>query len=90
MTLKIDKARRDTRANFLALSHFGDQVVVESSISEWRRSSCEVRHKLFKGDVFGGGVLGNPRLGSALKDESRNDRGSAGSARRDCQVWATR
>ena len=42
----------DTRARFIAPSRFGDDVVVESSISEWRRSSFDVQHKLFKGDVL--------------------------------------
>ena len=42
----------DTRARFLAPSRFGDNVVVESCISEWRRSSFDVQHKLFKGDVL--------------------------------------
>ena len=39
----------DTRARFLAASRFGDDVVVESSITEWRRSSFDVQHKLYKG-----------------------------------------
>ena len=42
----------DTRARFFAPSRFGDDVAVESSISEWRRSSFEVQHKLFKGEVL--------------------------------------
>jgi 4-hydroxybenzoyl-CoA thioesterase len=42
----------DTRARFIAPSRFGDDVTVESSISEWRRSSFDVQHKLFKGDVL--------------------------------------
>ncbi|MGC2193760.1 MAG: thioesterase family protein [Terriglobales bacterium] len=42
----------DTRARFLAPSRFGDDLVVESSILEWRRSSFDVQHKLFKGDVL--------------------------------------
>jgi len=70
----------DTRARFLAPSHLGDQVVVESSISEWRRSSFDVQHKFIQRRCSGSGVLGNPRLGSALKGESRDDRGSACSA----------
>jgi len=41
-----------TRARFLAPSRFGDRVVVESSISQWRRSSFDVQHKLFKDDVL--------------------------------------
>ena len=43
----------DTRARFLAPSRFGDDVVVESSILEWRRSSFDVQHKLFKGSTLG-------------------------------------
>jgi 4-hydroxybenzoyl-CoA thioesterase len=42
----------NTRARFIAPSRFGDDVVVESSISEWRRSSFDVQHKLFKRDVM--------------------------------------
>jgi 4-hydroxybenzoyl-CoA thioesterase len=42
----------DTRARFLAPSRFGDDVVVESSIAEWRRSSFDVQHKLFRGEVL--------------------------------------
>ena len=42
----------DTRARFLAPSKFGDDLVVESCISEWRRSSFDVQHKVFKGDVL--------------------------------------
>jgi 4-hydroxybenzoyl-CoA thioesterase len=42
----------DTRARFRASSRFGDDVVVESSISEWGRSSFDVQHKLFKGEVL--------------------------------------
>src|ERR1700751_4677253 len=42
----------DTRARFLAPSRFGDDVVVESFIAEWRRSSFDVQHKLFKADVL--------------------------------------
>ncbi len=38
----------DTRARFLAPSRFGDDVVVESCITEWRRSSFDVQHKLFR------------------------------------------
>jgi len=42
----------DTRARFLAPSKFGDDIVVESCISEWRRSSFDVQHKVFKGEVL--------------------------------------
>jgi 4-hydroxybenzoyl-CoA thioesterase len=39
----------DTHARFLAPSRYGDEVTVESSITEWRRSSFDVHHKLFRG-----------------------------------------
>jgi 4-hydroxybenzoyl-CoA thioesterase len=42
----------DTRARFLAPSKFGDDIIVESCISEWHRSSFDVQHKVFKGDVL--------------------------------------
>jgi 4-hydroxybenzoyl-CoA thioesterase len=42
----------DTRARFLAPSKFGDDIVVESCISEWRRSSFDVQHKVFKGNLL--------------------------------------
>ena len=37
----------DLRASFMAPSRFSDTVVVESEITEWRRSSFSVRHRLF-------------------------------------------
>jgi 4-hydroxybenzoyl-CoA thioesterase len=42
----------DTRARFVAASRFGDDVVVESSIVKWNRSSFEIEHKLFRGDTL--------------------------------------
>ena len=39
----------DTRARFLAPSRFGDDVEVESGITEWRRSSFDVEHRLYRG-----------------------------------------
>jgi 4-hydroxybenzoyl-CoA thioesterase len=42
----------DTRARFLAPSKFGDDVVVESCITEWHRSSFDVQHKVLKGDIL--------------------------------------
>ena len=38
----------DIRARFLIPSRFGDDVVVESEVSEFRRSSFDVRHRLLK------------------------------------------
>jgi 4-hydroxybenzoyl-CoA thioesterase len=42
----------DTRARFIAPSRYGEDVVVESSIQKWNRSSFEVQHKLFRSDVL--------------------------------------
>ena len=39
----------DTRARFLAPSRFGDDVEVESCVTEWRRSSFDVQHRLYRG-----------------------------------------
>ena len=39
----------DTRARFLAPSRYGDEVEVESCIIEWRRSSFDVQHRLYRG-----------------------------------------
>jgi 4-hydroxybenzoyl-CoA thioesterase len=42
----------DLRASFRAPSRFSDTVVVESEITEWRRSSFCVRHRLFNKNVL--------------------------------------
>jgi len=44
----------DTRAKFHVPSSFGDEVTIESSVAEFRRSSFEVRHRLLRAD----GALG--------------------------------
>jgi 4-hydroxybenzoyl-CoA thioesterase len=36
----------DTRARFLKPTKFGDDVVIETTIAEFRRSSFDVRHRL--------------------------------------------
>jgi 4-hydroxybenzoyl-CoA thioesterase len=40
----------ESRARFLAPSSFGETVVVESTITEWGKSSFSVHHRLFKGE----------------------------------------
>ena len=40
----------DVRAQFFIPSRWGEDVVCESGVSEWRRSSFVVRHRLFKAD----------------------------------------
>lgn len=42
----------DVRASFMAPSRFADTVIVESEITEWRRSSFCVRHRLFNKRVL--------------------------------------
>jgi 4-hydroxybenzoyl-CoA thioesterase len=42
----------DLRVSFMAPSRFGDEVVVESEVMEWRRSSFCIRHGLFNRDVL--------------------------------------
>lgn len=42
----------DVRASFKLPSRFSDTVVVESEITEWRRSSFCVRHRLFNKNVL--------------------------------------
>ena len=42
----------DTRARFLVPSKFGDEVSIISSITEFRRSSFDVRHQLMRGETL--------------------------------------
>jgi 4-hydroxybenzoyl-CoA thioesterase len=42
----------DTRAKFAVPTRFGDDVVVESTISELRRSSFDIHHRLTKEGVL--------------------------------------
>jgi len=43
----------DIRANFHVPSRFGEDVLVETRIAEWGRSSFKVNHRLLKGGVLG-------------------------------------
>jgi len=42
----------DTRARFFEPARFGDEVRIESTIAEFRRSSFDVRHRLLRGDTL--------------------------------------
>ena len=42
----------DVKARFLIPSTFGDELRAESGVTEWRRSSFVVRHRLFKADAL--------------------------------------
>ena len=38
----------DTRARFVLPSRFGDEVVIETEVKEFRRSSFDIQHRLLK------------------------------------------
>jgi 4-hydroxybenzoyl-CoA thioesterase len=42
----------DLKVRFIEPSRFGDEVVVESRITEWKRSSFSVHHQLLKRDAL--------------------------------------
>ena len=42
----------DARARFLVPCGYGEEVAIESAISEFRRSSFQVEHRLYKGDAL--------------------------------------
>jgi 4-hydroxybenzoyl-CoA thioesterase len=42
----------DTRARFLSPAKFGDDVVIESTVKEFRRSSFDVEHRLTNGGAL--------------------------------------
>ncbi len=42
----------DTRARFLIPSSYGDEVVIETAITRFGRSSFEVEHRLLRGETL--------------------------------------
>lgn len=40
----------DTGARFLIPSKWGETITIESHVSEWKRSSFDVKHRVFKGE----------------------------------------
>jgi 4-hydroxybenzoyl-CoA thioesterase len=42
----------DTRARFLIPSKWGETITIESRIAEWKRSSFDVEHKVWKGEAL--------------------------------------
>ena len=40
----------DARAKFIIPSFYGDDIVIESRVASFRRSSFDVEHKILKGD----------------------------------------
>jgi 4-hydroxybenzoyl-CoA thioesterase len=43
----------ESRAKFLKPSKFGDTVIIETSVTEFRKSSFDIRHQLFNQGVLG-------------------------------------
>ena len=41
----------DARAKFIIPSTYGDTIVIESAVAEWRRSSFDLRHRVLRGDA---------------------------------------
>lgn len=67
----------DTRAQFYAPVSFGEIVAVETRITEWGRSSFQVEHKLYKGDVLAAEgsekrvwTVRDARSGTGIRSES--------------------
>jgi 4-hydroxybenzoyl-CoA thioesterase len=42
----------EAQARYIAPSSFGDTVVVETRITEWKDSSFRVEHKLYRGEIL--------------------------------------
>jgi 4-hydroxybenzoyl-CoA thioesterase len=42
----------EAQARYIAPSSFGDTVLVETRITEWRDSSFRVEHKLYRGEIL--------------------------------------
>jgi 4-hydroxybenzoyl-CoA thioesterase len=42
----------DVRARFIVPTSYGDDVIVESCVTEFGRTSFQIQHRLYKGDVL--------------------------------------
>lgn len=42
----------DTGAKFIIPSKWGETISIESHVSDWRRSSFDIKHRVFKGDAL--------------------------------------
>ena len=64
----------DARANFIKPAKFGDDIEIATRVSEFRRSSFDVEHKIDHRRRIGGGRLRNPGLGGARQGRPGEDR----------------
>ena len=60
------------RAKFLIPSRFGDDVVVESGVSEFRRSSFDVEHQVLSGGEIA--VIGGETRVWAVRDKDNPEK----------------
>ena len=67
----------DARANFLKPVKFGDAVEMASRVSEFRRSSFDVEHRLSVNGELAVEGGGNPRLGGAQQGDPEKIGGTA-------------
>ena len=42
----------ETHARYIAPSSFGDTVAVETRVTAWKKSSFNVQHKLYRGEIL--------------------------------------
>ena len=42
----------DTGAKFFIPSKWGETITIESHVAEWKRSSFDIKHQVFKGDAL--------------------------------------
>src|SRR5258708_26614994 len=53
----------EAHARYIAPSSFGDTLLVETRITEWKSSSFSVQHKLYRGEILAG-VASDVRSGT--------------------------
>ena len=76
----------DARANFLKPIKFGDTIEIASRISEFRRSSFDVEHRISIGERIGRRRRRNTGVGDAQRRRPGEDRGNDHSKRCDRQI----
>ena len=76
----------DTRARFLKPTKFGDDVVIETKVAEFRRSSFDVQHRHHAARRALRRMHRHPRLGGARPCRSGKDQVEAYPARGDREV----
>ena len=42
----------DTGARFMIPSKWGETITIESEVSEWKRSSFDIKHRVYKGEAL--------------------------------------